>query len=111
MERRVGLQRWGRRERGMNPKRLTRRAIEKPWGRRDLPPCFASMADGAHPIGDIWFEDNSGTNRPLLVKYLFTSERLSIKVHPWNEAGQASCNARGKDEARFITQADVDHLI
>src|SRR3546814_1874045 len=56
-ERRVGLQRWGRRERGMNPKRLTRRAIEKPWGRRDLPPCFASMADGAHPIGEIWFED------------------------------------------------------
>ncbi|HEY9554801.1 class I mannose-6-phosphate isomerase [Allosphingosinicella sp.] len=95
----------------MNPKRLTRRAIEKPWGRRDLPPCFASMADGAHPIGEIWFEDNAGSHRPLLVKYLFTSERLSIQVHPGNEAGQAAGNAGGKDEAWFITEADEDAMI
>src|SRR3546814_8514076 len=69
------------------------------------------MADGAHPIGEIWFEDNAGSHRPLLVKYLFTSERLSIQVHPGNEAGQAAGNAGGKDEAWFITEADEDAMI
>ncbi len=95
----------------MSARRLTRRVIEKPWGRRDLPACFASMTDGAHPIGEIWFEDSAASHRPLLVKYLFTSERLSIQVHPGREAGQAAGYAGGKDEAWFITQADEDAVL
>ena len=95
----------------MNAKRLTRRAVRKPWGRRDLPDCFESMAEGPHPIGEIWFEDSAEADRPLLVKYLFTAERLSIQVHPGDEAGRAAGYSGGKDEAWFITQADEDAVL
>lgn len=95
----------------MNAKRLTRRAVQKPWGRPDLPACFASMAEGTQPIGEIWFEDGAVPHRPLLVKYLFTSERLSIQVHPGEEAGRAAGHSGGKDEAWFITQAEEDAVL
>ena len=38
----------------------------------------------------------------LLVKYLFTSERLSIQVHPDDAAARARGYARGKDEAWYV---------
>jgi mannose-6-phosphate isomerase len=58
--------------------KLTPRYVEKPWGRTELPPMFGGT--NGKRIGEIWFEGPPGL--PLLAKYLFTSERLSIQSHP-----------------------------
>ncbi len=75
---------------------LPSRPVERIWGRRDLPAGFGAPADVA--IGEIWFEDPD-PDAQLLVKYLFTAERLSIQVHPDDAAARAAGYKRGKDEA------------
>ena len=72
--------------------RLEPRAVERVWGRRDLPPGFPALPDADAPIGEIWFE--AQRTSPLLVKYLFTAERLSIQVHPDDAAARARAAAR-----------------
>jgi mannose-6-phosphate isomerase len=57
-------------------------------------------------IGEIWFEAPEGTNPDLMVKYLFTSEKLSIQVHEDDATAQAAGRERGKDEAWVILAAD-----
>lgn len=87
--------------------RLETRLIEKPWGRHDLPPPFADAARRDGKIGEVWFTLPDGAEEPeLLVKYLFTSERLSIQVHPDDVLAHARGLPRGKDEAWFIVQAE-----
>lgn len=85
---------------------LTIRFIEKPWGRIDLPPMFALPGDATRRIGEIWFEDPASRDDELLIKFLFTSERLSIQVHPNDAAAVASGYPRGKEEAWYILAAD-----
>lgn len=80
--------------------------VEKPWGRRDLWPGFADPAPADAPVGEIWFDAPEGRDPALMVKYLFTSERLSIQVHPDNDAARAAGHARGKDEAWLVLAAD-----
>lgn len=46
-----------------------------------------------------------------MVKYLFTSERLSIQVHPNDGQARARGHARGKDEAWLILAAEPDATI
>jgi mannose-6-phosphate isomerase len=58
--------------------KLERLYVEKPWGRTRLPPMFD--AQPGKRIGEVWFA--GGGDLPLLAKYIFTSERLSIQVHP-----------------------------
>lgn len=89
----------------MSVTRLETRRVEKVWGRRDLPAAFGA-ADGAEPVGEIWFEHPKGERPPLLVKYLFTSERLSIQVHPDDAAARAAGHPCGKDEAWLVLAAD-----
>jgi mannose-6-phosphate isomerase len=91
--------------------RLTTKRVEKPWGRRDLWPAFDSVPEGGSPIGEIWFEvpgenDGSAEGPQLLVKYLFTSDKLSVQVHPDDAGAQAKGYPRGKDEAWVILDAD-----
>lgn len=83
---------------------LVQRRVEKPWGRRDLPPQFDG--DGAAATGEIWFEHPRGRDLPLLIKYLFTSERLSIQVHPDDALAAEHGHKRGKDEAWLILDAE-----
>jgi len=86
-------------------RRLPRRHVERIWGRRDLAGPFAPpQGAGAEPIGEIWYEDEA--DAALLVKYLFTSERLSIQVHPDDSAAQARGYPRGKDEAWYVIAAE-----
>jgi mannose-6-phosphate isomerase len=95
----------------MTVKRLITRRVEKPWGRHSLWPGFADPpADGA-PVGEIWFQDDADETPELLVKYLFTAERLSIQVHPDDATARASGHARGKDEAWVILAAEPDSTI
>jgi mannose-6-phosphate isomerase len=77
--------------------------VDRVWGRHDLPPGFA-RPPGDAPIGEIWFEAPDGA--ALLVKYLFTSDRLSIQVHPDDEAARACGLPFGKDEAWFVVDAE-----
>ena len=88
--------------------RLERRPCERVWGRHKLPSPFRGCANGA-PVGEIWFEN--GARDALLVKYLFTSERLSIQVHPDDEAARAAGYPSGKDEAGLVLDAEPGAVI
>jgi mannose-6-phosphate isomerase len=91
--------------------RLERRLVPKVWGRRDVPPMFGRLPDGGEPLGEVWFPDRAGDEAELLVKYLFTSEKLSIQVHPGEAAAKAAGHARGKDEAWVILRAEPEAVI
>lgn len=90
---------------------LTTHRVEKPWGRRDLTPLFDEQPAGEPAIGEIWYDDPDGKPRELLIKYLFTSERLSVQVHPDDAAARARGFPRGKDEAWIILSAEPDSTI
>lgn len=90
----------------MSATKLIAKRVEKPWGRHTLWPGFADAAPGGDPVGEIWFEQPGGGDPELLVKYLFTSEKLSIQVHPDDAEAQARGHARGKDEAWVILAAE-----
>lgn len=93
----------------MTLRRLPRRHVERVWGRRDLAGPFAPPPGTSEPIGEIWFEDSP--EAALLVKYLFTSERLSVQVHPGDEAARARGYPRGKDEAWYVIAAEPGAVI
>jgi mannose-6-phosphate isomerase len=88
---------------------LTRLApvpVEKPWGRTDLPAAFGAF--GGRRIGEIWFTLPGGADAPIMVKFLFTSERLSIQVHPDDAAARAAGFASGKEECWLVLDAAPD---
>ncbi|HEX4736513.1 MAG TPA: class I mannose-6-phosphate isomerase [Allosphingosinicella sp.] len=80
--------------------KLVRHAVEKPWGRTDL------SDGGGRRIGEIWFEAPDGRNLPLLVKHIFTSEKLSVQVHPNDAQARARGLPNGKSECWFILRAE-----
>jgi mannose-6-phosphate isomerase len=89
--------------------RLTPRRVAKPWGRTDIGPIFDA---GGEQIGEIWFEmPDGGPDPALLIKYLFTSEHLSVQVHPDDAQAQAVGAAQGKEEAWVILDAAPDAVI
>lgn len=89
--------------------KLERLYVEKPWGRTELPPIFAH--DGAEKIGEIWFAAPDARDLPLLAKYIFTSERLSIQVHPDDEQARDRGLAQGKSECWYILGAEAGATI
>jgi mannose-6-phosphate isomerase len=89
--------------------KLTTIRVEKPWGRTKLWPGFDNP-DGAQ-TGEIWFEAPKGTDPDLMVKYLFTSEKLSIQVHEDDASAHRAGHERGKDEAWVILDAESDSTI
>ena len=102
---------------------------ERVWGRRDLPSYFAT-SPLKEPIGEVWytFSENDtslGKNLceilraepellgnaahaahpdvcPLLVKLIFTSERLSVQVHPDDVYAEEHHGCLGKTEAWYV---------
>ncbi|WP_184643861.1 class I mannose-6-phosphate isomerase [Sphingopyxis sp. JAI128] len=86
--------------------RLETIVVEKPWGRTDIPAEFGDF--GGRRIGEIWFAHPAGDDAPIMVKFLFTSQRLSIQVHPGDEAARAAGFARGKEECWLILDARPD---
>ena len=79
--------------------------VEKPWGRHDLWPGFDDQPEDQPPIGEIWFQQPGDTTPDLLIKYLFTSQPLSVQVHPNDEQAHARGLPRGKDECWNILAA------
>lgn len=88
--------------------KLATHLVEKPWGRTDLPAHFA--ATPGRRIGEVWF-DAPDARLPLLVKWLFTSERLSIQVHPDDAQGRARGFVSGKEECWVVTAAEPDAVL
>ncbi|MBY0519563.1 MAG: class I mannose-6-phosphate isomerase [Sphingomonas sp.] len=90
---------------------LETKRVEKPWGRHDLWPGFDDPAAGVDPIGEIWFQTPGEAAPDLLVKYLFTSEKLSVQVHPDDASARAAGYRQGKDEAWVVLAAEPDSTI
>lgn len=80
---------------------LATRMVERPWGRICLPPPF--VAPDGQTIGEVWFEPPAQLDA-LLVKYLFTSEALSVQVHPGDL--DAPPGKRGKEECWYVIAAE-----
>jgi mannose-6-phosphate isomerase len=79
------------------------RVVHKPWGVSDLQPW--SNVDGTgDAVGELWFEraDKNAQIPALLLKVLFTSEPLSIQVHPDDTFARALGMPNGKSEAWYI---------
>jgi mannose-6-phosphate isomerase len=93
-----------RKEGMMSLAALERRFLPKPWGRRVIPAGFGAVRHSAEPLGEVWFESGCGAD-PVLIKYLFTSQRLSIQVHPGEAAAGELGLPFGKDEAWVILDA------
>jgi mannose-6-phosphate isomerase len=85
--------------------RLTSTAHEKVWGSTRTEPWYEN-SDGRQ-IGEIWF----AASVPLLVKFLFTSENLSIQVHPEDEYAWQHHQSFGKTEMWYILRAEPDAQI
>ncbi|WP_299308376.1 class I mannose-6-phosphate isomerase [uncultured Croceicoccus sp.] len=83
---------------------LSTRTVEKPWGRDRLPAPF--VAPEGTRIGEIWFEPPETLDQ-LLVKYIFTSEKLSIQNHPSDAQTEAKGQGRqGKEECWYVIDAE-----
>lgn len=81
-------------------------SLPKPWGIVDPRP-WSSAGDGSNTIGEIWYERSDSTAVPpsLLLKLLFTSQPLSIQVHPDDAYAQLTGLPNGKTEAWHILDA------
>ncbi|MEN3749371.1 class I mannose-6-phosphate isomerase [Sphingomonas sp. HF-S3] len=90
---------------------LATHRVEKPWGRMRLYPGFPDPAADQDPVGEIWFQTPGDATPDLLIKYLFTSEKLSVQVHPNDEQAHAAGLPRGKDECWVILDAEPDSTI
>ena len=86
--------------------KLTTKIVDKPWGRRGIDRRFG--VDPDRQVGEIWFEPPVGLTLDVMAKYLFTTERLSIQVHPDDQTARARGYPRGKDECWIVLDADED---
>jgi mannose-6-phosphate isomerase len=107
---------------------------EKVWGRQDLAPFYNNLA-GKTRIGEVWFSFKENATKtgeslgslikthpkvlgaafdgahpdqcPLLVKLLFTTERLSVQVHPADEYAHKHHQSLGKTEAWYVVAGEA----
>jgi mannose-6-phosphate isomerase len=83
---------------------LETKTVEKPWGKDLLPPPFATP-EGKR-IGESWFVPPQDLPQ-LLVKYLFTSEKLSVQTHPTDAQTEAKgIGKQGKEECWLVIDAE-----
>ena len=73
---------------------------EKIWGATRLEPWFR---DSASKIGEVWFE--AAPELPL-VKFLFTTDKLSVQVHPDDAYARQHHGSPGKTEMWHILAAE-----
>ena len=81
-------------------------ALPRPWGVVDLRPWSKAGNDG-NTIGEIWYErpGKPAADPSLLLKLLFTSQPLSIQVHPDDAFAQSIGLPNGKTEAWYVLSA------
>lgn len=84
--------------------KLAPRLVAKPWGVNVLPQPFVS--EEHERIGEVWFEPDPACPG-VLVKYIFTSEALSVQVHPSDaQASAAGLVSAGKEECWLVLTAE-----
>jgi len=88
------------------------RTVRKPWGKNDLRP-WNDIHDDPDAVGEIWFERKAGNvvDPDLLLKLLFTSQPLSIQVHPDDAYARSMGQPHGKTEAWYILSAEPDAAV
>lgn len=86
--------------------------VPKPWGSTDLRPWHGYHNSKA-AVGEVWFErtDSAAPSPALLLKLIFTSEPLSIQVHPADALARTIGLAHGKCEAWYVLSAAADARI
>jgi mannose-6-phosphate isomerase len=82
------------------PYRLEPRFVERIWGTTELSPYYP---DADTKIGEVWFSPDK--TYPILVKFIFTSEKLSVQVHPDDIYANKNEQCRGKTEMWHILDA------
>jgi mannose-6-phosphate isomerase len=87
--------------------KLTPASHVKVWGSPHTEPWLANPEDCN--IGEIWF--SAPEVMPVLVKLLFTSECLSVQVHPDDIYAQAHGATRGKTEMWHVLRAEPEASI
>jgi mannose-6-phosphate isomerase len=108
---------------------------EKVWGRQDLTPFYSSRSV-INRIGEVWFTFKGNQTKsgellgeliqahpkvlgiafdpvhpnqcPLLAKLLFTTERLSVQVHPRDDYAYKHHQSLGKTEAWYVVAAEPE---
>jgi mannose-6-phosphate isomerase len=77
---------------------------ERVWGATKLDPWFpdSRAKAGPFPIGEVWFQT---PEIPLLVKFLFASEKLSVQVHPDDAYARFHHSSPGKTEMWHVLAA------
>jgi mannose-6-phosphate isomerase len=90
----------------MTLERTFTRAVPKPWGSTDLRPWNSHHGEDV-PIGELWFQrsDPKAPESALLLKILFTTQPLSIQVHPDDRYARSIGLKHGKCEAWYILSA------
>lgn len=82
-------------------RRLTPRAVAKPdWGSTQLEPWFRNTSE---KIGEMWFAEPGD---PLLIKFLFTTGKLSVQVHPDDAYASQHHGSLGKTEMWHVLAAE-----
>jgi mannose-6-phosphate isomerase len=76
--------------------------LDKVWGSPATEPWLDNPE--GRKIGEIWF--SAPEAMPVLVKFLFTSDRLSVQVHPDDAYARACGYERGKTEMWHILRAE-----
>lgn len=89
--------------------KLKQKKVPKPWGQLALPQIFGGKQK--EKIGEIWFTPEKGITPELLVKYIFTGEKLSIQVHPNDRQARRQGFPRGKDECWYIVDAEPNAVL
>jgi mannose-6-phosphate isomerase len=80
------------------PVRLEASFYERVWG-----VTVSSGPQAGMKLGEMWFEA-----QPLLLKFIFTSDKLSVQVHPddaYAARHEAARGGRGKTEMWYVVEA------
>jgi mannose-6-phosphate isomerase len=82
------------------------RALPRPWGVVDLMP-WSNAGHSGVAIGELWYERpaKDPPDPSLLLKLLFTSEALSIQVHPDDALARSMGLPNGKTEPWYVLSA------
>jgi mannose-6-phosphate isomerase len=87
--------------------RLAATPYEKVWGSPRTEPWYRNPE--CRSIGEVWFKASESV--PLLVKFLFTTGKLSVQVHPNDAYALEHEQSRGKTEMWYILPAEPGAVI